>query len=132
MKQLVGHFEENWGRLLSPLEIEELTKLNQEEGYSTELIYEALRIAVKNQKGFVGYVAGVLRRMRAQGIQTPQQLKAAESEKERLRNPKITGDDLNDAREAMIAAELMWGDGSKDSLAEIERLKQAMTRPLNF
>lgn len=117
---------------MSPLEIEELTKLNQEEGYSTELIYEALRIAVKNQKGFLGYVTGVLRRMRAQGIQTPKQLKAVEAEKERLRNPEFAEDDLNDAREAMIAAELMWGDGSKESLIEIERLKQAMTRPLNF
>ena len=48
LKDLVETFQQELGRLLTPFEIEDLTKTLKEDGTSADLIKEALREAVLN------------------------------------------------------------------------------------
>ena len=50
LKDLVETFQQELGRLLTPFEIEDLTKTLKEDGTSADLIKEALREAVLNGK----------------------------------------------------------------------------------
>ena len=68
LKELINNFEANFGRMLSPFELEDIQKLVKEDGYPVELINEALKISVRNGKLFLNYVVGILVRMRSQGI----------------------------------------------------------------
>ncbi|WP_369350587.1 DnaD domain-containing protein [Streptococcus hillyeri] len=117
VKKLLENFEENFGRMLSPFEIEDIQKLVTEEGYSPELINEALRIAIGNGKYFVNYVSGVLRRMKSRGITTVQQLKASEREKQQTKNVELDADFYR----FWIAALKLWADDSEEEIADCER-----------
>ena len=64
-EELIQNFEGNYGRLLSPFEIELVREMVEVEGYAIELVNEALKIAIGNGKFFPNYVSGVLRRMPA-------------------------------------------------------------------
>ncbi|MDD8048511.1 MAG: DnaD domain protein [Thomasclavelia sp.] len=64
---LLDSFQENFGRPLSPLEIETLKDFVQT-GYSEEMISKALKEAVKAQKCSLRYIEGILKNWAENGI----------------------------------------------------------------
>lgn len=81
-KELVGDFERELGRLLSPFEIEDLQKTIQEDHTSVDLVRLALREAVFNNKTNWRYIQAILRNWRREGIVTPNQVEAKKVERE--------------------------------------------------
>ncbi len=90
VKALVGDFERELGRLLSPFEIEDLQKTLQE-GVSSELVRAALREAVFNGKTNWKYIQGILRNWRREGITTVGQVEAKQAEREAHLTPQPAG-----------------------------------------
>ena len=107
LEELINNFEANFGRMLSPFELEDIQKLVKEDGYSVELINEALKIAVRNGKLFLNYVVGILVRMKSQGITNVEQLRVAEQLKQGSSKPVEVD---NDFLEMLIAAAELWDD----------------------
>lgn len=70
LKDLVETFQQELGRLLTPFEIEDLTKTLKEDGTSADLIKEALREAVLNGKANWKYIQAILRNWRHEGIKS--------------------------------------------------------------
>lgn len=88
IKNLVEEFERELGRLLSPLEIEDLQKTIQEDQVSIELIREALKEAVFNNKTNWRYIQAILRNWRREGITTLSQVAAKQAEREAQNHPQ--------------------------------------------
>lgn len=82
IKMLVEDFERELGRLLSPLEIEDLEKTISEDHVSVDLVRCALREAVFNNKTNWRYIQAILRNWRREGITTPAQVDAKNAERE--------------------------------------------------
>ena len=87
LKDLVETFQQELGRLLTPFEIEDLSKTVKEDGIKADLIKEALREAVFNGKPNWKYIQAILRNWRHEGIQSVAQVKAKRAERE-ANNPK--------------------------------------------
>ncbi|KXT85843.1 DnaD domain-containing protein [Streptococcus oralis] len=87
LKNLVETFQQELGRLLTPFEIEDLSKTVKEDGVKTDLIKEALREAVLNGKPNWKYIQAILRNWRHEGIQSVAQVEAKRAERE-ANNPK--------------------------------------------
>ena len=87
LKDLVETFQQELGRLLTPFEIEDLSKTVKEDGIKADLIKEALREAVFNGKPNWKYIQAILRNWRHEGIQSVAQVKAKRAERE-SNNPK--------------------------------------------
>ena len=87
LKDLVETFQQELGRLLTPFEIEDLSKTVKEDGVKTDLIKEALREAVLNGKPNWKYIQAILRNWRHEGIQSVAQVEAKRAERE-ANNPK--------------------------------------------
>ncbi len=87
LKDLVETFQQELGRLLTPFEIEDLSKTVKEDGVKADLIKEALREAVFNGKPNWKYIQAILRNWRHEGIQSVAQVKAKRAERE-ANNPK--------------------------------------------
>ena len=87
LKELVETFQQELGRLLTPFEIEDLTKTLQEDKTSPDLIKEALREAVFNGKANWKYIQAILRNWRREGITSLAQVEAKRLEREAA-NPK--------------------------------------------
>ena len=68
LKDLVETFQQELGRLLTPFEIEDLSKTVKEDGVKADLIKEALREAVLNGKPNWKYIQAILRNWRHEGI----------------------------------------------------------------
>ncbi|MCH4169465.1 MAG: DnaD domain protein [Streptococcaceae bacterium] len=79
-------FEQELGRPLSPIELEELQKWIDEEKIAVELVELALKEAVLNQKKNFKYVGGILRNWQGKGYQ---QVADVENEKTTLKKGKI-------------------------------------------
>ncbi|MER0122847.1 DnaD domain-containing protein [Streptococcus sp. ZJ93] len=96
LKQLVAEFEAELGRLLSPLELEDLQKTLGDDQVAPELVREALREAVFNNKTNWKYIQAILRNWRREGITTVAQVEAkrAEREKPAPRNVSVSPDFL--------------------------------------
>ena len=84
---LVETFQQELGRLLTPFEIEDLSKTVKEDGIKADLIKEALREAVFNGKSNWKYIQAILRNWRHEGIQSVAQVEAKRAERE-ANNPK--------------------------------------------
>lgn len=82
LKDLVETFQQELGRLLTPFEIEDLTKTLKEDGTSADLIKEALREAVLNGKANWKYIQAILRNWRHEGIKSVAQIEAKRAERE--------------------------------------------------
>ena len=82
LKGLVETFQQELGRLLTPFEIEDLTKTLKEDGTSADLIKEALREAVLNGKSNWKYIQAILRNWRHEGIKSVAQIEAKRAERE--------------------------------------------------
>ena len=89
LKDLVETFQQELGRLLTPFEIEDLTKTLKEDGTSADLIKEALREAVLNGKPNWKYIQAILRNWRHEGIKSVVQIEAKRAERE-ASNPQLT------------------------------------------
>ena len=89
LKDLVETFQQELGRLLTPFEIEDLTKTLKEDGASADLIKEALREAVLNGKQNWKYIQAILRNWRHEGIKSVAQIEAKRAERE-ASNPQLT------------------------------------------
>ena len=87
LKDLVETFQQELGRLLTPFEIEDLSKTVKEDGIKADLIKEALREAVFNGKPNWKYIQAILRNWRHEGIQSVAQVEAKRAERE-ANNPK--------------------------------------------
>ena len=89
LKDLVETFQQELGRLLTPFEIEDLTKTLKEDGTSADLIKEALREAILNGKANWKYIQAILRNWRHEGIKSVAQIEAKRAERE-ASNPQLT------------------------------------------
>ncbi|HFU4377626.1 TPA: DnaD domain-containing protein [Streptococcus suis] len=104
LKTIVGEFERELGRLLSPYEIEDLQKTIEDDKTSVDLVRAALREAVFNNKTNWKYIQAILRNWRREGITTVAQVEAkhAEREAQQPKNVKVSSDFLD--------AMWMWKD----------------------
>ncbi len=74
IKELFQSFEEEFGRPLSAIEYQRINQWLQEDHYSAELIYFALKEAVINQAYSLNYIDRVLLSWERKNISTPQQV----------------------------------------------------------
>ena len=93
LKDLVETFQQELGRLLTPFEIEDLTKTIQDDKTSPELVTAALREAVFNGKANWKYIQAILRNWRREGITTVAQVEAKREEREAKNPQNITVSD---------------------------------------
>ena len=93
LKDLVETFQRELGRLLTPFEIEDLTKTIQDDKTSPELVTAALREAVFNGKANWKYIQAILRNWRREGIRTVSQVEAKREERETTNPQNITVSD---------------------------------------
>ena len=87
LKTLVGDFERELGRFLSPFEIEDLQKTVEDDKTSVDLVRAALKEAVFNNKTNWKYIQAILRNWRREGITTVAQVEAKNIETD-IQNPK--------------------------------------------
>ena len=81
LKDLVETFEQELGRLLTPFEIEDLTKTVKDDGTNVDVIKEALREAILNGKANWKYIQAILRNWRHEGIRSVVQVEAKRAER---------------------------------------------------
>ena len=93
LKDLVETFQQELGRLLTPFEIEDLTKTIQDDKINPELVTAALREAVFNGKANWRYIQAILRNWRREGITPVAQVEAKREEREAANPQKITVSD---------------------------------------
>ena len=93
LKDLVETFQQELGRLLTPFEIEDLTKTIQDDKTSPELVTAALREAVFNGKANWKYIQAILRNWCREGITTVAQVEAKREEREAANPQNITVSD---------------------------------------
>ncbi|HEO8252906.1 TPA: DnaD domain-containing protein [Streptococcus agalactiae] len=82
LKDLVGDFERELGRLLSPFELEDLQKTLQEDQTDPDIVRAALREAVFNGKTSWNYINAILRNWRREGLTTLRQIKERKQARE--------------------------------------------------
>lgn len=87
LKTLVGDFERELGRFLSPFEIEDLQKTVEDDKTSVDLVRAALKEAVFNNKTNWKYIQAILRNWRREGITTVAQVEAKNIDRD-IQNPK--------------------------------------------
>lgn len=87
LKTLVGDFERELGRFLSPFEIEDLQKTVEDDKTSVDLVRAALKEAVFNNKTNWKYIQAIMRNWRREGITTVAQVEAKNIERD-IQNPK--------------------------------------------
>lgn len=82
LKDLVGDFERELGRLLSPFELEDLQKTLQEDQTDPDIVRAALREAVFNGKTSWNYINAILRNWRREGVTTLRQIEERKQARE--------------------------------------------------
>ncbi|HEN9986367.1 TPA: DnaD domain-containing protein [Streptococcus agalactiae] len=82
LKDLVGDFERELGRLLSPFELEDLQKTLQEDQTDPDIVRAALREAVFNGKTSWNYINAILRNWRREGLTTFRQIEERKQARE--------------------------------------------------
>ncbi|HEN7061695.1 TPA: DnaD domain-containing protein [Streptococcus agalactiae] len=82
LKDLVGDFERELGRLLSPYELEDLQKTLQEDQTDPDIVRAALREAVFNGKTSWNYINAILRNWRREGLTTLRQIEERKQARE--------------------------------------------------
>ncbi|HEO3628449.1 TPA: DnaD domain-containing protein [Streptococcus agalactiae] len=82
LKDLVGDFERELGRLLSPFELEDLQKTLQEDQTDPDIVRSALREAVFNGKTSWNYINAILRNWRREGLTTLRQIEERKQARE--------------------------------------------------
>ncbi|HHL0774668.1 TPA: DnaD domain-containing protein [Streptococcus agalactiae] len=82
LKDLVGDFERELGRLLSPFELEDLQKTLQEDQTDPDIVRAALIEAVFNGKTSWNYINAILRNWRREGLTTLRQIEERKQARE--------------------------------------------------
>lgn len=82
LKDLVGDFERELSRLLSPFELEDLQKTLQEDQTDPDIVRAALREAVFNGKTSWNYINAILRNWRREGLTTLRQIEERKQARE--------------------------------------------------
>ncbi|MGT2743124.1 DnaD domain-containing protein [Streptococcus plurextorum] len=103
IKELVSDLEQAMG-LLNPMILEDVQKLVYEDKTSPDLIREALREAVFNNKTNWKYIQAILRNWRKEGIVTLRQVEERRLERERMAPENITVSD------DFLSAMTIWSD----------------------
>ncbi|MDY4760644.1 DnaD domain-containing protein [Streptococcus thoraltensis] len=104
LKGLVQDFENELGRLLSPFELEDLTKTVKEDGIDPDLVRQALREAVFNNKTSWNYINAILRNWKRDGITTVRQVEERRRQREEADPKKVTVSD------DFLNAMSIWGN----------------------
>ncbi|MDY3024667.1 DnaD domain-containing protein [Streptococcus hyovaginalis] len=92
-KDLVMDFEKEFGRYLSPFELQDLEKTVTDDGVDPDLIRQALREAVFNGKINLKYINGILRNWKRDGITTVRQVEERRLQREEADPAKVTVSD---------------------------------------
>lgn len=97
LKDLVGDYERELGRLLSPFELEDLQKTLQEDQIDPDIVRAALREAVFNGKTSWNYINAILRNWRREGLTTLRQIEERKQAREdnQMKNLAISDDFKN-------------------------------------
>ncbi|WP_306300509.1 DnaD domain-containing protein [Streptococcus sp. O1] len=93
-KELVQRFEKEFGRLLSPLEIEKVIKWVTDDNYLPDVIIEALKEAIFKGKPNLQYIQGILRNWKNDNLITVELIEVNRRERENNHLPKnVTASD---------------------------------------
>ncbi|MGT2828325.1 DnaD domain-containing protein [Streptococcus hillyeri] len=103
IKQLTDDLEQAMG-MLNPMILEDVQKLVYEDQTDPELIREALREAVFNNKVNWKYIQAILRNWRKEGIKTLRQVEERRLERERINPDNISVSD------DFLSAMSIWSD----------------------
>ncbi|WP_162011665.1 DnaD domain-containing protein [Streptococcus sp. S784/96/1] len=103
IKRLTDDLEQAMG-MLNPMILEDVQKLVYEDNTDPELIREALREAVFNNKTNWKYIQAILRNWRKEGIRTLRQVEERRLERERISPENITVSD------DFLSAMSIWSD----------------------
>ncbi|MEF8697097.1 DnaD domain protein, partial [Streptococcus pyogenes] len=76
-KELFDNFQNNWMRLLSPFEIEDINKWIDEEKMPVEVVNEALKSTILYNAPNLRYLNRVLNNWKRQGIDTVEKVEFA-------------------------------------------------------
>lgn len=99
-KNLYSIFESEFGRPLSPIEMETLVAWVEEDGYSPELIQMALREAILSQVYNFKYIDRILISWEKKNIRTKEQVeKETKNYRERSNTNRVESDDDGDSSE---------------------------------
>lgn len=79
LSKLYKDFESNFGRLLSPIELDDIKDMYQ--NFSSDLVFEALKIAISNGKPITRYIAKILHNWKLDGVTTVEQVRLREEER---------------------------------------------------
>ena len=115
-KELFSNFQNNWGRLLSPFEIEEI---------NVELINEALRQSVLYHRHNMPYVVKILKNWKSRDILTIERVREHEEARDALLNAKT--EISSEFVQMLIGAAEMWGsdDVKNNTLPHLQSLLAA-------
>lgn len=103
IKSLIADLEQAMG-LLNPMILEDVQKLVREDHTDPELIREALREAVFNNKTNWKYIQAILRNWRKEGVTTLRQVEERRLERERINPANVTVSD------DFLSAMSIWSD----------------------
>lgn len=90
-KELFENFEKNWGRLLSPFEIEDISKWIDEDKFAPEIVNEALKQTVESNICSIRYLNKILARYDRENIRTVEAFKQDKERFEERKAGKSTG-----------------------------------------
>ncbi|KGE59526.1 DNA replication protein dnaD [Streptococcus pyogenes] len=76
-KELFDNFQNNWMRLLSPFEIEDISKWIDEDNMPVEVVNEALKSTILYNAPNLKYLNRVLNNWKRQGIDTVEKVELA-------------------------------------------------------
>lgn len=124
-KELFSNFQNNWGRLLSPFEIEEINVLIEQDNISLELINEALRQSVLYHRHNMPYVVKILKNWKSRDILTIERVREHEEARDALLNAKT--EVSAEFVQMLIGAAEMWGsdDVKNNTLPHLQSLLAA-------
>lgn len=88
-KQLFENFEKNWGRFLTPFEIEDINKWIDEDGFPVDVVNEALRQTVVFNVKNLHYLNRVLSNWKLNNIMTVEAVKYNEQQRQEQRNQQL-------------------------------------------
>lgn len=88
-KELFENFEKNWGRFLSPFEIEDVNKWIDEDNFPIEVVNEALRQTVFYNVKNMHYLNRILNNWKLNNIMTVEAVKYNEQQRQEQRNQQL-------------------------------------------
>ena len=103
-QKIVGEFERELGRFLSPFELEDLEKTIKDDKTDIELVREALKEAVFNGKTNWKYIQAILRNWRKEGIVNLRQVEERKRAREDQNASQVNVSD------DFLAAMNLWSD----------------------